>query len=76
MDREDDRTPTTCLTELDELSLKKLTAKETELWRRDAVKAGGLRHYVFAFGAQGLKTFFNKCRGRLSDTLDGANLRA
>lgn len=59
----------TTFSKLDVLSLKKLCAKWTEKWRRDAAKVGGLGHIEFCFDERdpSKKVFRQKCRGRLSD---------
>ncbi|MBN8712246.1 MAG: hypothetical protein BGO12_20215 [Verrucomicrobia bacterium 61-8] len=56
------------LSELDELSLKKWAAKNSELWRRAARAVGGLWHTVFRFSTDGKRVTRRKCRGKLSDT--------
>ena len=67
--RDDQGIESTALSRLDVLSLKKLCAKWTEKWRRDAAKAGGLGHVEFCFDEHdpSRKAFRQKCRGRLSD---------
>ncbi len=57
------------LSKLDVLSLKKLTAKWSEKWKRDAAKAGGLTHTKFVFVEDNpqKRTIKQKCRGRISD---------
>ena len=67
LNRDDDGRLPSGLSKLDELSLKKLAAKETEAWRRDTAKAGGLRHYVFRHTYDGWKNFVQRCRGVVSE---------
>jgi hypothetical protein len=57
------------LSKLDVLSLKKLTTKWSEKWKRDAAKAGGLRHTKFVFdeAKPHMITIKQKCRGSISD---------
>lgn len=55
------------LLKLEEQSLKKDGAKNTERWKRDAAKAGGLHHHTFAFTNSGWRFRKQKSRGVLSD---------
>jgi len=57
------------LSKLDVLSLKKLTTKWSKKWKRDAAKAGGLRHIKFVFDEDNpqKRTIKQKCRGSISD---------
>ncbi len=57
------------LSKLDVLSLKKMTTKWTEKWKRDAAKAGGVKHTEFVFDEDNpqKKTIKQKCRGSISD---------
>lgn len=62
----------TGLSKLDVLSLKKVTAKWSEKWKRDAAKVGGTMRTKFVFDedkcAKDKKVIqHQKCRGRLSD---------
>ena len=52
---------------LDELALKKTAAKETERWKRDARKTGGLRHVEFVLTNGGWRKRNQKRRGIVSD---------
>ncbi len=67
LNRNDDNELPEGLSELDELALKKLAAKETEKWRRDAQKAGTISHYVFRHKPEGWDNYLQKCRGKLSE---------
>jgi hypothetical protein len=58
------------LSKLDVLSLKKVTAKWSEKWKRDAAKVGGTARTKFVFDEdkKGETTIrHQKCRGKLSD---------
>ena len=70
LNRDDDGRRPSGLSELDELSLMKLAAKESEKWRRATVKAGALRHYVFRHTYDGWRNYVQKCRGVLSEVND------
>jgi len=67
LNRDNEGNPPEGLSHLDELSLKKSATKETENWRRDTQKIGGLRHIEFTFkdGKGGIRK--QKCRGKISD---------
>lgn len=67
-----DDLPAPGLSELDELSLKKWAAKNSEAWRRAAHAVGGLWHTVFRFSPDGKMVTRRKCRGKLSDTVGQA----
>ncbi len=56
-----DDMPDLDLSELDELSLKKWAAKNSELWRRAAYAVGGLWHTVFRFSMAGKMVTRRKC---------------
>jgi hypothetical protein len=67
MNRGDDGTRPAGLSKLDELALKKAGAKETEAWKRDAAKVGGLRHTKFTYTEHGWDIRKQKCRGVIPD---------
>ena len=67
LERDDAGNPPVELLKLEEQSLKKDGAKETEQWRRDAAKAGGLHHRKFTFTDGGWDFRRQKMRGVLSD---------
>ncbi|MBI5818116.1 MAG: hypothetical protein HZA88_03945 [Verrucomicrobia bacterium] len=58
------------LSELDELSLKKLATKCNEKWKRDAQKAQGILRTKLVYKDGKTSTEKQKCRGRLSDTTE------
>ena len=67
--RDNSGKPPTGLSKLDVLSLKKLTAKWCEKWKRDAAKVGGLMHTKFVVDENNpqKRTVRQKCRGIISD---------
>lgn len=67
--RDNSGVPPAELSKLDVLSLKKLSAKWSEKWKRDAAKALGLRYTMFVFDEDKpqRRTVKQKCRGHISD---------
>jgi hypothetical protein len=67
LNRDDSGVMSEQLSKLDELSLKKIAVKETEVWKRDAKKIAGLSHVKFVFTEAGWKLRKQKTRGVVSD---------
>ena len=69
LERDDAGNPPSGLLKLEELSLRKKGAIETEGWKRAASKAGGLRHTKIKLTEAGWDVRKQKMRGVLSAVL-------